>query len=127
MRFITIRAGDIEAIKEHSKKLYDKLDGPKIADESIVGVDDQGVARIVIAAEKVAELYMVLDHEWETPAMRWAMIEQAHREMLSRLRGKGYRVGYSFFADGVPNGYIRRLIPLGWTRMIERCVRYVVE
>ena len=127
MRFITMRAGDIEAIKEHSKKLYDKLDGPKIADESIVGVDDQGVARSVIAAEKVAELYMVLDHEWETPAMRWAMIEQAHREMLSRLRGKGYRVGYSFFADGVPNGYIRRLIPLGWTRMIERCVRYVVE
>lgn len=126
MRFITMRAGDIEAIKERSKMLYDKLEGPKVAEESIVGVDDAGVARIVISAERVAELYMVLDHEWQTPAMRWAMIEQAHKEMLGRLKVKGYRVGYSFFADGVPNGYIRRLIPLGWTRMIDRCVRYVV-
>jgi hypothetical protein len=86
-------------------------------------VDESGEARIVLKAQRVAELYMILDHGWETPAMRWAMIEQAHQHMRERLIEKGYKVAYSFFADGVPNGYVRRLIPLGWSRVIDRCVR----
>jgi hypothetical protein len=125
MEFRNATAGDIAIIKARSSKEYDKLEGPTVTEEALVGVDKDGIPRIAMTAQKVAELYMVLDHTWETPAMRWSMIEAMHREMLIRLRYKGYRVGYSFFADGVPNGYLRRLALLGWTRMIERCMRYV--
>jgi hypothetical protein len=67
---------------------------------------------------------MVMDHEWETPAMRWAAIEQCYREMRIRLEQKGYHVAYSFFPDGVPNGYARRLAKLlGMERVLDRCMR----
>jgi hypothetical protein len=124
MQFRETQLGDIIAIRAHSGKSYDKLPDPQDADEAFTIVDDFGVPRMVMKAQKVAELYMILDHEFETPAMRWALIEMAHREMRNRLEAKGYTVAYSFFADGVPNGYVRRLIPLGWNRVIDRCIRF---
>ncbi len=125
MEFRAYIDGDVEAIRARSKMPYDKLPDPQDFDDALVGVDESGEARIVLKAQRVAELYMILDHGWETPAMRWAMIEQAHQHMRERLIEKGYKVAYSFFADGVPNGYVRRLIPLGWSRVIDRCVRFV--
>lgn len=127
MLFRELKAGELEALRERSGQPYDKLPPPADAEESIVGVDESGTARIVMRAERVAEIYMVIDHEWKSPAMRWAMIEQAHAEMRKRLEAKGYKVAYSFFADGVPNGYIRRLIPLGWVRVVDRCIRFARE
>lgn len=124
MVFRELRAGDVEAVRARSSKPYDKLPDPQDFDEAIVGIDSDGEPRIIMKAQRVAEIYMLMDHEFETPAMRWAMISQAHREMQQRLTAKGYKVAYSFFADGVPNGYIRRLIPLGWTRVIDRCLRF---
>lgn len=117
--------GDLQSIRERSAKTYDKLQPPMDSEEALVVVDSLGKARVLISAERVTELYMVMDHEWETPAMRWAAVEMIHREMLTRLKAKGYKVGYSFFADGVPNGYIRRLVLLGWDRVVDRCVRFV--
>lgn len=118
-------SGDLQSIRERSAKTYDKLPPPLDSEEALVVVDSSGKARVLISAERVTELYMVMDHEWETPAMRWAAVEMIHREMLTRLKAKGYKVGYSFFADGVPNGYIRRLVLLGWDRVVDRCVRFV--
>ena len=123
MRFRELQPGDVDAIRSRSLKPYDKLPEPVTADEALVGVDDAGFPRIVMKAEKVAELYMILDHQWQTPAMRWAAIEMAHEEMRRRLEAKGYNTAYSFFADGVPNAYIRRLVKLGWSRVIDRCAR----
>lgn len=116
--------GELEQILKNSPKEYDKLDPPENAEESFTVLDDEGVPRLVMKAQKVAEVYLALDHTWETPAMRWAMIEAAYKEIRERLERKGYNVAYSFFADGVPNGYIRRLVALGASRMIERCVRF---
>lgn len=127
MRIRETKQDDILVIRARSKKNYDKLPDPKDWEESITMVDDFGEPRLVMKAQKVAELYMILDHGWETPAMRWAMIEMAHGVMKERLQAKRYNTAYSFFADGVPNGYVRRLIPLGWSRVIDRCVRYCRE
>lgn len=127
MRIRELQTGDIEAIRARSEKPYDKLPEPREHEDALVMVDDRGEPRLVMKAEKVAEVFMILDHEYETPAMRWLMIEVAHREMRKRLEGKGYNTAYSFFADGVPNGYIRRLIPLGWNRVIDRCARFCRE
>ena len=123
MEFRDLLPGDVEAIRARSEKGYDKLPDPQDFDEAIVGLDSDGEPRIIMKAQRVAEIYMLMDHAWETPAMRWAIIEQAHQQMQKRLVAKGYRVAYAFFADGVPNGYVRRLIPLGWQRKIERCLR----
>ena len=127
MVFRRATAEDLEAVRSKSAKEYDKLPPPEQAEESIVGVDENGVPRIVMKAERVAEVYMCMDHEWESPAMRWAVIEQGHREMQERLKAKGYTVAYCFFAEGVPNGYIRRLVMMGWNRIIERCIRYAAR
>jgi len=124
MRFREFQQGDIEAIRARSGKEYDKLPDPKDFEDALTGVDGSGVPRIVMKAQKVAEIYMILDHGFETPAMRWAVVELAHEEMKKRLLEKGYDVAYSFFADGVPNSYIRRLVKLGWSRVIDRCARF---
>jgi hypothetical protein len=116
--------GDLESVLLGSPKEYDKLHPPAEAEEAITMLDDEGIPRLVMKAQRVAEVYLAIDHRYQTPAMRWAMIERCHAEMQRRLLGKGYNVAYSFFADGVPNGYIRRLVRLGWSRMVERCVRF---
>ena len=123
MIFRELMAGDVELIRSRSVKGYDKLPDPQDFEDAIVGLDDSGEPRIVMKAERVAEIFMIMDHEFESPAMRWAMIEESHRVMQERLQRKGYKVAYSFFADGVPNGYLRRLVRLGWGRMIDRCMR----
>jgi len=91
MEFRAYIDGDVEAIRARSKMPYDKLPDPQDFDDALVGVDESGEARIVLKAQRVAELYMILDHGWETPAMRWAMIEQAHQHMRERLIEKGTR------------------------------------
>jgi hypothetical protein len=127
MRFRPTMPGDLDAILAKSAKPYDKLAGPQVPEESITGLDDDGTVRIVVQAEKVAELYLAVDHDWGTPAMRWTMIDLIHAQMLAQLRAKGFQVGYCFFPDGVPNGYIRRLVAKGWNRIVERCVRYATR
>ena len=127
MEFRELRDGDIERLRARSKKEYDKLPDPRDVEDAIVGVDESGEPRVIMKAERVAELYMIMDHDWATPALRWSVIEQAHRVMRDRLKEKNYRTAYSFFADGVPNGYIRRLVKLGWNRMVERCIRFAEE
>ena len=125
MKIRDTQNGDLQRVLARSSKHYDKLPAPEESEESLTLLDESGQPCLVMKAQRVAELYLAIDHNWETPAMRWAAIEMMHKEMMSRLLGKGYTVGYCFFADGVPNGYIRRLIPLGWNRMIERCIRFV--
>jgi hypothetical protein len=125
MRFRELRQSDVEAIRARSTKEYDKLPDPEQCEDAIVAVDENGEPRLVMKAQRVAELYVIMDHDWNTPAMRWAMLEQAHRKMRSRLNQKGYKMAYSFFADGVPAGYLRRLIPLGWDWVRDRCLRFV--
>ena len=124
MRFRDTIPGDLDTVRNGSSKEYDKLPPPEEVEESITGVDESGIPRIVMKAERVAEIYMALDHNWANPAMRWTILEQAHQEMRSRLELKGFTVAYCFFAEGVPNGYILRLVTMGWNRMIERCIRY---
>lgn len=127
MKFIEATDIELQRLRSSSAKRYDSLPSPETSDIAIAGIDADSKVRIVMKAEKVAEVYMVIDHNWETPAMRWAMIEATYAEIRKRLKEKGYSVAYCFFADGVPNGYIRRLVKLGAERVIERCIRFRAE
>ena len=70
--------GELEQIRANSPNEYDKLDPPDDAEEAITMLDDEGIPRLVMKAQRVAEVYLAIDHRWQTPAMRWAMIEAAH-------------------------------------------------
>lgn len=125
MLFVDMRPGDLEKIISASERGYDKLPGPSTVEEQITGVDQAGEPRIVMRAEKVAIVYLTMDHAWQNPSMRWNMIESAYKEMRKRLLDRGILVAYCFFSDGVPNGYIRRLVnEMGADRIIDRCVRF---
>lgn len=127
MRFRDEIDGDLDLIRSRSGKEYDKLQPPEDAEEAITGTDE-GSPKMVMRAGRVAEVYLAIDHSWATPAMRWAMIVAAYREMQKRLKQKGYMMAYCFFADGVPNGYVRRLVnELGAERVVERCIRFTAE
>lgn len=124
MRFEDSNIGERNRLAAQSRKNYDKLEGADWPDVSITGFDEDGRVCIVMDAEKCAVVRMVIDHEWKNPAMRWAMIEQAYNETRKRLQEKGYASAYCFFADGVPNSYIRRLVSMGADRVIDRCIRF---
>jgi hypothetical protein len=127
MRFEDTLNGARAELMENSSKPYDKLDDENLSEESITGYDEKGIARIVMEAEKCANVRMVIDHEWQSPAMRWAMVAQAYTEMRNRLRKKGYGSAYCFFPEGVPDGYIKRLIAMGADRITDRCIRFTAE
>lgn len=128
MHFVDTRAGDLDAVLALSSKEYDKLPGPDRVDEEITGLDQAGNPRIVMRAERVAVVYLAIDHAWKNPGMRWGMIERTYKEMRRRLAEKGYTAAYCFFADGVPNGYVRRLVnEMGAHRVMDRCIRFSAE
>jgi hypothetical protein len=125
MQFRATIGGERDRIRSLSAKIYDKLNPLPAIDESVTGVDREGTPRIVMEASKTAEIYLAIDHEWGTPAMRWNIIKEAFGEIRKRLREKGYKTAYCFFAEGVPNGYIRRLVnEMGADRVMDRCIRF---
>lgn len=116
----------IEAIYAQARAKYDVplLDGPNI-DAALVAVDENDEPRVLLAAERVVELFLVMDHAWETPAIRKIALESLAKEMRRRLEDKGYRVGYAFLGDDIPSSYDRRLWILGATRMVARCLQFM--
>ena len=104
----------IEDIRERSQYMYDKFSGPDLFGpqiEAALVLTDSTVdrPRIVIAAKKVTELYaMVMDHEWNFPAMRMAGLSQLHQEMKKKLLAKGYDEAYCFLEPSVPEGYTHK-------------------
>lgn len=124
MRFRELRKGELEGLREKSKMAYDKLEFPEVLEESIVLEDDEGIPRMILMAEKVAEVFMVIDHEWQTPAMRWEMIRVGNQELRRRLGGKGFRTAYAIFPESVPEGWVKRLVRSCGAVLQSKCVRF---
>lgn len=125
MKFRELREGEIEALKERSKMPYDKLEFPKDLEEAFVLEDEEGTARMVLMAEKVAEIFMLIDHEWSSPAMRWEAVRAGNQELRRRLTEKGFKVGYAIFPDSVPEGWLKRLVRGCGAILQGKCVRFI--
>lgn len=127
MRTRPLQPGDVESMQARSSKPYDKLPMPAQIEDAFALVDDSGTVRAVFMAERVAEVFLLLDHEWETPAMRWEAIRVGVQEVRRRLTGRGFRAAYAYFGEGVPDGYVRRLVKACGAEIQKRIVRFAHE
>ena len=126
-----LQPGDIpkiEAIYKQSPLKYDipMLDSPMI-DDALVMVGDDDEPHALMMTEKVTEIYLVLDKNWETPAFRAVAVSELGKTIRQRWEEKGYRSSYAFLGDDIPRGYDRRLFQLGARKMMVRCVRFQKE
>ena len=126
-----LQPGDIpkiEAIYKQSPLKYDipMLDSPMI-DDALVMVGDDDEPHALMMTEKVTEIYLVLDKNWETPAFRAVAVSELGKTIRQRWEEKGYRSSYAFLGNDIPRGYDRRLFQLGARKMMVRAVRFQRE
>jgi hypothetical protein len=87
-------------------------------------VDEDGKPRVVALAKRVAEVFLVVDHSWESPAIRLVALAKLHEALRPKLEALGYEEGYGFLGPDIPAGYDRRLGRLGWRFLPDvRCVK----
>lgn len=118
----------IEAIYRKSEAKYDlpMLDAKNV-EEALVMVDEDDEPHVFLASEKVAELFLVMDHEFESPAFRLLAIDLLSKEMRVRLEAKGYNTVYAFLGPDIPKSYHRRLYKFGARKMIWDCVKWIMR
>jgi len=93
--------------------------------EAMVAVDEEDNPRVLLTAERVAELVLVMDHTWETPAYRAVALGELVKEMRDRLLSKDLNSSYAFLGPDVPRSYERRLWKLGARAMDWKCVKWI--
>lgn len=126
-----LQPGDIpkiEAIYKQSSLKYDipMLDSTMI-DDALVMVGDDDEPHALMMTEKVTEIYLVLNKDWETPAFRAVAVSELGKTIRQRWEEKGYRSSYAFLGNDIPRGYDRRLFQLGARKMMVRAVRFQRE
>ena len=128
MRIRELKSADIplvERLHANSKLRYSipSLYGNNILDAQCM-VDEEDRPRMILVAERVAELYLVLDAGWQTPAFRAVAITELHQKVRENLEVEGIQSAYAFLGDDVPKGYDRRLYRLGGALMDVRCMKF---
>lgn len=86
-------------------------------------VDENDVPVMIAGAWKKAEVHMVADAKWGTPAHRMAAFQQLHQHMHDSLKQKGYREAVTWFDRVVTcqvNRFIKRLRAFGWQESNKR-------
>lgn len=116
----------IEAIYARSPAKYDvpMLDSPNLL-TSLVMVDDDDEPHALLAGEMVAEMFLVIDHEWETPAYRAIALNELAKAVVPQLEARGIHSAYAFLGPDIPTGYDKRLYRLGARIMTWRCVKWI--
>lgn len=115
----------IEAIYASSPLKYDipMLDSPVLL-SALVMVDENDEPRVMLAAEQVAEMVLVMDHSWQTPAFRAIALKELHSAVVPVLEVKGIRAAYAFLGPDVPKGYQKRLHAMGANLMNWVCLKW---
>lgn len=116
----------IEAIYARSPAKYDlpMLDSPNLL-SALVMVDEDDKPHALLVAEMVAEMYLVMDHDFETPAYRAIALTELAKAVVPQLELKGIHSAYAFLGPDIPKGYDRRLYRLGARKMIWRCLKWI--
>lgn len=118
---------DVDSIKHTHAAGSMKYDIPT---EKIIGravVDEDDTPRICLLSRKTAELYVVMDRDYESPAWRMEALKILIREVKSDLIALGYTDAYAFFGEDVPRSYLRRLMNLGARKMIVTCLHFLKD
>jgi len=126
-----LRQSDIpklEAIYARSPMKYElpALNSRELLD-SLVMADEKDEPHILVSSLKVVEMFLIMDHEWETPAFRAAAFCKMFEQMKPRLIAMGISNAYAFMGPLVPKGFDRLLYSLGARVMEWRCVKWIKE
>ena len=118
----------LEAIYGRSPMKYDlpMLDSPELL-ASLVYADDKDEPHILVSSLKVAEMFLIMDHDWETPAFRSIAFSELFEQMKPKLVEMGISNAYAFMGPLVPKGFDRLLYKLGARVMEWRCVKWIKE
>lgn len=130
MQIRAMRPSDIPKLESLYARARAKYDIPLLDTKMIVAapvlVDDNDEPRMMLAAEQVAEIFLVMDHEWETPNVRMVGLTMLGKEIRRRLEDKGFRAAYAFLGPDIPTGYDRKLCAkLHARRMVRRCLKWI--
>ena len=122
-----LKPEDAESIKELHSASKQKYDVPELKDciTAYAVVDEQDVPRGTLLSRRTAEMYLILDHEWESPATRLAAVKALVEATKPRLIADGYSDAYAFLGPDIPKSYLRRLMELGARKMIWTCVHFL--
>ena len=108
------------------KYVLPALDSPELF-EALVAVDENDEPHLMVSALMVAEMILVIDHNWETPALRAEAFVSLFVEMKSRLEAMGVTDAYAFMGPKVPRGFDRLLYKLGAIASECRLVKWIKE
>jgi hypothetical protein len=88
-------------------------------DSSFIGadvvVDEDDIPRMIAGAWAIAEVHLVADGQWDTPAFRAEALRLLHISMNQRLKSLGIRRGVTWFNEPM-RAFERRLRKMGWIR-----------
>ena len=126
-----MKKDDIPKIEEIYRKSPAKYDLPMLDSKNLLSclvvVDEDDNPRALLAAEKVVELFLVMDHDFEQPSTRLLIIELLAKEITVRLNAQGIYTAYAFLGPDIPSSYHRRLFKLGARKMIWDCVKWITR
>lgn len=94
---------------------FPDLRGP-LMESVLVAVDDNDVPLAAVAAERIVQLYLLVD-ETLSPAGKLAIIRKMHQNMEQVLCSKGYCEANCFVPPKLEKSFGRRLMhTFGWVK-----------
>ncbi len=100
------------------------FDSPELL-ESLVAVDENDTPYMMLSALRIADMFLLVDHEWKTPALRAMAICDLFSEMKPRLIAMGISNATAWIGPKVPTGFDRLLKKLGGFIMDWRCIKFI--
>lgn len=126
MKLRDARPDDYEALQKiHQQNGFD-YDLPEFHGFDCVQVivDDEDRPVMAVCARKFAEITLLVDRTWETPAWRLAALKRLHAAMEIKLNFRGFREAACWLAPEIAKGFGRRLTQIfGWKKSDWVCYR----
>ena len=120
------KASDIPKLKALHASSLAKYDLPNLDDVNLITalivVDEADEPKVLLLARRTAEISVVLDHDWESPAWRLLALKELVKEMHNQLVAQGFDDAYAFVGPDVPKSYVRRLMDMGCRLMDWTCI-----
>lgn len=84
-------------------------------------VDDKDEPIMAVAARKTAELYLLCDPGWRTPAWRWEALLKLHEAVRKELERQDYDDVHIWIPPQLKSFGKRLMRKLGWSKPLWEC------
>jgi len=112
-----IEPRDYEKVKALHAKAPAKYELSDFAGQNFiagfVAVDESDEPRVLLCFRRTAEAYVVVDHEYDVPAMRLVALGELIEAAKPVMVAQGYEDAIGTIGPDVPKSYLRRLQRFG--------------